>query len=123
MFEITQTLGLGGFASGTRESSRFGVSLPLLFALGVYSLIIAHARLVLADPDTYWHIAVGHWIIQHGTVPDHGIFSATMASASWVPQSWLAEILMALIYDHFGWSGLFWGSALCGGAAFAIFLR
>jgi hypothetical protein len=123
MFEITQNLGLGGFASSTRESRRFGISLPLLFALGVYSLIIAHPRLVLADPDTYWHIAVGHWIIQHGTVPDHGIFSATMGSSGWLPQSWLAEILMALIYDHFGWSGLSVVTALCEAAAIAILLR
>jgi hypothetical protein len=122
MFEITQN-GLGGFVSRTRESNRFGVSLPLLFALGVYSLIITHARLVLADPDTYWHIAVGHWIIQHGTVPNHGIFSATMASASWVPQSWLAEIIMSLIYDHFGWSGLCVVTALCEAAAIAVLLR
>ena len=42
---------------------------------------------MLADPDTYWHIAVGHWIIQHGTVPDHGIFSSTMPDAPWVAHS------------------------------------
>jgi hypothetical protein len=121
--EITQNLGLGGFASSTKESNRFGVSLPLLFALGVYSLVITHARVVLADPDTYWHIAIGHWIIQHGTVPNHGVYSATMASASWVPQSWLAEILMAFIYDHFGWWGLSVVAALCEAAAIAVLLR
>ena len=95
----TQSLSLDGFASA--ERNRFGVSLPLIFGIGIYLLIITHASAVLRDPDTFWHIVVGQWIIAHGAVPDHGIFSATMANAPWLDQEWLAEILMASGYDHF----------------------
>jgi len=117
-----QSLSLDGFASG-RERNRFGVSLPLIFAIGIYSLIITHASAVLRDPDTFWHIIVGRWIIAHGTVPDHGIFSATMANAPWLDQEWLAEVLMAWGYDHFGFGALAVVTALGEAAAIAILLR
>jgi hypothetical protein len=113
---------LDGFVR-TRERNRFGVSLPLGFAIGIYALITTHASVVLRDPDTLWHIAVGRWIIEHGAVPSHGIFSATMANAPWVDQEWLAEVLMAWGYDHLGWFGLVAGTALCEAAAIAILLR
>ena len=117
-----QSLSLEGFAN-TRERNRFGISLPLIFGIGIYFLIITHASAVLRDPDTFWHIIVGQWIIAHGTVPDHGIFSATMANAPWLDQEWLAEILMAWGYDHFGFAALAVGTALCEAAAMAILLR
>ncbi|MBV8356893.1 MAG: hypothetical protein JO189_03020, partial [Deltaproteobacteria bacterium] len=77
----------------------------------------------LGDPDTLWHIVVGRWIIAHGAVPDHGIFSGTMANAPWVDQEWLGQIVMAWGYDHFGWAALVVGTALCEAAAIAILLR
>jgi hypothetical protein len=97
--------------------------LPLIFGIGIYFPIITHASAVLRDPDTFWHIIVGQWIIAHGTVPEHGIFSATMANAPWLDQEWLAEVLMAWGYDHFGFTALALGTALCEAAAMAILLR
>jgi hypothetical protein len=120
---IPNSLGLGRFVSTTSEPSRSVVSLPLIFAIGIYCLIISHASAVLGDPDTFWHIAIGRWIIAHATVPDHGIFSATMANAPWIDQEWLAEILMGWGYDHFGFAALTVGTALCEAAAIAITLR
>jgi len=119
----TRSLGLGGFVGTTSERTRSVVPLPLIFAIGIYSLIIAHASAVLRDPDTLWHIAIGHWIIVHATVPDRGIFSATMANAPWIDQEWFAEILMAWGYDHFGFAALAVGTALSEAAAIAILLR
>jgi hypothetical protein len=116
------TVGLDGFVN-TKERNRLGVSLSMIFGIGIYTLIITHAIGLLRDPDTFWHIAVGRWIIEHTAVPTHGIFSATMANAPWVDQQWLAEVLMAWGYDHFGWWGLAIGTALCEAAAIAILLR
>ena len=114
---------LDGFFGTTLEHTRSVLPLPLIFAIGIYSLIIAHASAVLRDPDTLWHIAIGHWIIVHATVPDRGIFSATMANAPWIDQEWFAEILMAWGYDHFGFAALAVGTALSEAAAIAILLR
>src|SRR6266581_5267844 len=107
-------------ASGRR---RFGISLPLLFGLVVYAQLLALSDRVLGDGDTYWHIAVGRWIIAHRAVPNRGIFSATMPDAPWVAHEWLGEVLLAWLFDHFGWTGLAVVTALCVAAALALLLR
>ena len=114
---------LDTFAKTVRERNRVGVSLPLIFAVGTFVLIITHGNAVLRDPDTMWHIVVGRWIIAHGAIPLHGLFSATMANAPWLDQEWLGEALMSWGYDHFGWIALAAGTALCEAAAIAILLR
>src|ERR1700747_3460005 len=95
------------------DRSRYAPSLPLIFGLGVYALIAAHGGAVLHDPDTYLHTAVGRWILTHGAVPYSGIFSATMADAPWVDHSWLGEVLLAALFDRFGWAGLVAVTCVC----------
>jgi hypothetical protein len=110
-------------ATSTSGRSRFGLSLPLLVGLGVYTQVLVHGDRVIGDPDTYWHIAVGRWILAHGAVPHEGIFSATMAHAPWVAHEWLAEIALAGLFDLSGWTGLVAASALCVAIALAMLLR
>jgi hypothetical protein len=105
------------------EHSRYGLSLPLIFGLAVYTLIAGHGGAVLHDPDTYLHIAIGRWIIAHGAVPHHGIFSATMAKAPWVDHGWLGEVLLAGVFDGLGWAGLVAVTCLCVAASVALLLR
>jgi hypothetical protein len=77
---------------------------------------------VLHDPDTYLHLTVGRWIIAHGAVPHHGIFSGTMAQAPWVAHEWLGEALLAWLFDTFGWAGLVAATAFCTAAAAGMLL-
>jgi hypothetical protein len=112
---ISVTLALG--------RSPYGLSLPLIFGLGVYALIAGHGGALLHDPDTYLHITVGRWVIAHGAVPHHGIFSGTMAQAPWVAHEWLGEALLAWLFDTFGWAGLVAATAFCAAAAVAMLLR
>jgi hypothetical protein len=90
---------------------RYGVSLPLIFGLGVYPVIAGHGGAVL------------RWIVAHLAVPYRGIFSATMAQAPWVAHEWLGEVLLAWLFDTFGWAGLVAFTAFCVGTAVAILLR
>src|SRR5437588_6990483 len=110
-------------ATSASGRSRFGLSLALLVGVGVYAQVIGHGDRVLGDPDTYWHIAVGRWILAHGAVPHEGIFSATMLHAAWVAHEWLAEIVLAGLFDLSGWTGLVAAAALCVAVALAMLLR
>jgi hypothetical protein len=112
---INTTLSLG--------RSRYGLSLPLIFALCLYALIAGHGGAVLHDPDTYLHIAVGRWIIAHRAAPYHGIFSGTMAQAPWIAHEWLGEVLLAWLFDRFGWTGLVAVTSFCAAASLAMLLR
>jgi hypothetical protein len=103
--------------------SRFGFSLPLLAGLGVYTQVLGKADAVLHDPDTYWHIALGRWMIEHGTVPRHDVFSFSMPGAPFDPPEWLAEILIACLYNQLGWGGLVAVAAFCLAVTLALLLR
>lgn len=75
---------------------------------------------VLSTQDLYLHISVGQWILAHHSVPDHGIFSASMPHAPWVAHEWLSAVASALLYDHFGWGGILACVALLIGLAICL---
>ncbi len=97
--------------------------LPLLCGIGAYLTVMARSGGVLADPDTYWHIAVGRWIVAHGAVPRHDVFSYTFQGAPWVPHEWLADVLIGWTYDQFRWGGLIAMTAIAFGVAIALLVH
>jgi hypothetical protein len=54
----------------------------------------------------------------NAALPVHDPFSHSLAGAVWVPHEWLAELILAAVYDAAGWSGL----VLLTAAAFALSL-
>ncbi len=84
-----------------------GLSWPLLVALAVcVGFLAGPTTQILGDPDTYLHVASGRWMLQHQRVPGVDVFSQTMAGQPWIAHEWLAQSLMALVYDLCGWTGL-----------------
>lgn len=81
-------------------------SWPLIAALAVFGRLLAAGTALLNDPDTYLHIAAGRWILAHGALPLRDPFSHSMPGANWVSSEWLAQIVFATVYDHFGWSAV-----------------
>lgn len=79
--------------------------LPLWAGIAVYALLLAAGKALLNDPDTYWQVAVGQWILDHHAVPQVDIYSFTMRGQPWISTQWLAQVLYALVYGVFGWSG------------------
>src|SRR5574340_1132504 len=47
---------------------------------------------VIIDPDIWWHLETGKWIVEHGTVPATDPFSAYGEGKPWIAYSWLFEI-------------------------------
>jgi len=56
----------------------------------------------LSNSSFLWHMVTGHWILDHGAVPHHDLFSYTAAGHPWVAQSWLAETTDAAIERYLG---------------------
>lgn len=108
------------FAPVQRSPWQFGLSLPLVTGLAAYAAAIAAGSRLLEDPDPYWHIVAGNWIIAHHGVPQQDIFSYSAAGTPWVPHEWLAEIAIAALYDSLGWAGLVIAAALSLAAAVAL---
>jgi hypothetical protein len=78
---------------------------------------------MLVDPDTYLHIAVGRWMIEHRALPFHDPFSSSMPGAPWVPHEWLAELVYAAVYKVGGWAGALFVTTACFGLSLGVFAR
>ncbi len=74
------------------------------------------------DPDVWWHLAVGNWIVQHRAVPHTGILSRTAANRPWMAYSWGYEVLLSRAYAWFGLLGMgLYGVVLTMAVAAALF--
>jgi hypothetical protein len=99
----------------------FRVSLPLWVAAAIYAVLLALGGMwLLADPDVYWHITVGEWIVEHRAFPHVDMFSATVAGAPWIATAWLSQLLYAGAHAVAGWSGVVVLAAAAIAAAFAL---
>jgi hypothetical protein len=114
---------MGEMTISARSRSRFGLSLPLLFGLLVYAATVVRTKQILADPDTYWHITLGNWMFAHRAVPHYDYWSFTKAGAPFIPIEWLGEMVIAGIWDVFGWPGLVAAAALSVAGAMALLVR
>lgn len=72
------------------------LSFPVFLAVLLVAGVFINARVKLADPDTWWHVAVGERILTTGTWPTSDIYSFTVPGSHWVAYEWLGEVVMAL---------------------------
>lgn len=62
--------------------------------------VVAMAWLALfpiTSVDAYYHLATGRWMLDHGDIPDRGIFSATFGDRPWHDNEWGFQVLVAAI--------------------------
>ncbi len=97
-------------------------ALPFLVAAAVYLVVLAVGRSLLNDPDTYWHIVTGDWIVAHG-FPTGDPFSFTFAGAPWIAKEWLSQLAFAGAYHLGGWSLVAVLAAAALALAFALLAR
>ncbi len=63
----------------------------------LYGLAIAFSIKSLREPDLWWQIRTGEWILEHGKVPLQDVFSYTRDGVRWINIKWLSEVLAALM--------------------------
>ena len=61
----------------------------------------------IVDPDMFWHLKTGEWVLQHGAVPATDPFSTFGQDKPWVAYSWLFEVVFHELHHVLGWSGVF----------------
>jgi|CZKF01.1.fsa_nt_gi hypothetical protein len=61
---------------------------------------------VVDDPDVWWHLRTGEWILQHFAVPQAEPFSSFGAGSPWTAYSWLYEVIVFQLFQRLGLVGL-----------------
>ncbi len=102
----------------TAPAQRF--ILPCVLGACLYAGLLVMGNRMLADPDTYWQIAIGRWILDTGSFPRTDVFSFTMHGQPWISTQWLAQVCYATAFSLAGRAGLVVLAAASIGAAFAI---
>jgi hypothetical protein len=70
-----------------------------VIVLGLFGMAVRN----VLDPDVWWHLKTGEYIVAHKTVPHGDPFSYTRAGQPWVAHEWLSELFMYGLYRAAGW--------------------
>ncbi len=89
-----------GAADTLRLSERLNARTLLLGGVMVVilSLFIGPEQ----DPDFWWHLRVGRWMVDNGRLPGNDLFTYTATNHVWTDHEYLTEILMWLTYSTVG---------------------
>ena len=60
----------------------------------------------ILDPDFWWHIRIGRWMVENGRLPSNDIFTYTAQSHVWTDHEYLTEMLMWVVYSKTGAVGI-----------------
>ena len=80
-------------------------SANLLFLIPAVIAIVFVIRLV-HEPDLWWQLRTGEYILEQGSVPDEDVFSYTYAGVDWLNVKWGFEVIQATVVAAFGPEGL-----------------
>jgi hypothetical protein len=82
--------------------------------LSARTLLLGGVMIVIAalfvgsvqDPDFWWHIRIGRWMVENGRMPSTDIFTYTVPTHIWTDHEYLTEILMWVVYSAMGAIGI-----------------
>ena len=88
----------------------------LVLLLGLFGMTARPAT----DPDLWWHLRTGQWIVETGHVPHSDPFSFTRAGHAWVSHEWLSEVVFYELWKHGGAAALIVFAAMVTTAGFML---
>src|ERR1700694_1489572 len=99
--------------------------------LGAKTLLLGGVMIVILslfvageqDPDFWWHLRIGRWMVENGRLPSTDIFTHTVPGHVWTDHEYLTEILIWLVYKATGGGGLAPAFGLLTWAAFWLIYR
>jgi hypothetical protein len=50
------------------------------------------------DPDIFWHLVTGQWMVDHHQIVSHDLFTFTVAGKQWIDPEYTTEIIAYLVF-------------------------
>jgi hypothetical protein len=89
-------------------------------ALVITAAVFAAGFSRIADLDFWWHLQTGKVIVSTHEIPRQDIYSFTARGHEYIDHEWLFQILIFIIYSHFGPVGIAIAKCLVISATFVI---
>ena len=67
------------------------------FAAGILFLVAVLNTQLIWQPDVMMHVTTGRWMVEHGGLMRHDVFSHTAAGEPWPDFSWGAQLIMSFM--------------------------
>lgn len=77
-----------------------------LLVIVFMAVIFTGAAQPISDPDFWWHLKTGQYIVETRTIPHTDIFSTLRFGSEWVTHEWLSEVFMHLVFRTLSYGGL-----------------
>ena len=75
------------------------------------------------DPDFWWHLRAGRWMVENGRLPSVDLFTYTVPNHVWTDHEYLTEVLMWLVFSATGVVGISIAFGIITWAGFWILYR
>jgi len=82
------------------------LTLRRAFVVILFGGIFVLAARNITDPDFWWHLRTGQYIVENRSVPHADPFSFTKLGQPWIAHEWLSEVFIYGLYRLAGWGGL-----------------
>jgi hypothetical protein len=92
--------GLGRGIVDTLRSTR-GLLVVVFLAI-----IFTLATQPITDPDFWWHLKTGQYLVETRSIPHTDIFSNLRFGSEWVTHEWLSEVVIYAVFRTLGLGGL-----------------
>jgi hypothetical protein len=80
--------------------------LRLLMIVSLYAIPVLAALQRRVDWDLWWHLRVGQWVVDQGSVPATDPFSVVGQGRPWLAYSWLFEVVVFGLFRALGLPGV-----------------
>src|SRR6266404_2635046 len=77
-----------------------------LLVIVFMAVIFALAAQPITDPDFWWHLKTGQYIVETSSIPHTDIFSTLRFGSEWVTHEWLSEVFIYSVFRRLGYGGL-----------------
>jgi hypothetical protein len=91
-----------------------------LFTAILFLALFVIAAREISDPDFWWHLRTGRFIVENRALPHADIFSFTNAGRPWIAHEWLSEVLIYALYALGSFPALILAFAALIGLTFAF---
>jgi hypothetical protein len=77
-----------------------------LLVIVFMAVIFTLAAQPITDPDFWWHLKTGQYILETRSIPHTDIFSTFRFGSEWVTHEWLSEVFIYGVFRALGFGGL-----------------
>lgn len=91
-----------------------------LLVIALFTGLLATAATPITDPDLWWHLATGRYIVETHSIPHKDVFSYTAPDHKWITHEWLAGMGMIGLYRHGGQAALILATSIIITLSFTI---